>query len=400
MDDSLQNTINELKHAQERLISANNELKKAKLELENYSRHLEELVQERTSELATIYKIGQEISSILDLDEVSKIVVDRISDFLEIEICSLFLLDKNTGDLVIMASRGLTHDIISQTRIRPNEKISGWILQNKKAIIVEDIEKDVRFSSRNKERYYTHSFISAPLIVKNQAIGVINVNNKKNKEVFKQEDLDLLQEIAIQAAIAIENARLYTNTQELYMRAVMALTLAIDAKDLYTKAHSEHVTQYAVSIAKELNLEFSEIEQIKQACQLHDLGKIGVPDHILTKPGKLSPEEWEEMRLHPIKSADILRPLTFLDGVIDLVEQHHERYDGEGYPFNLKGEQIRLGARIMAVADAYDAMITERPYRKAMSKDEAVAELKKCSGTQFDPKTVEAFLRILGRQDL
>jgi putative nucleotidyltransferase with HDIG domain len=166
----------------------------------------------------------------------------------------------------------------------------------------------------------------------------------------------------------------------------VALTSAIDAKDHYTKSHSEHVCRYAVAIANELGIAQKEIGDLKNACHLHDLGKIGIPDYILTKPDKLNAEEWAEMKLHSLKSAEILRPLIFLNGVIEIVEQHHERYDGKGYPYGVKGEQINFGARIMAVADSFDAMVTDRPYRKALSKKEAVQEIQSSSGRQFDPQ--------------
>ncbi len=179
------------------------------------------------------------------------------------------------------------------------------------------------------------------------------------------------------------------------MNSMRALATAIDEKDHYTRTHSENVTTHAVAIAREMNLSGSEVEEIAQACQLHDLGKIGVHDYILNKPGKLTEEEWEEVRLHSLKGVEILRPLDFLKGVTKLVKEHHERYDGKGYPDGLSGKNIRLGARIMTVADSYDAMISERPYRKALSKDEAINELEKEKGKQFDPEVVETFLRLL-----
>lgn len=179
------------------------------------------------------------------------------------------------------------------------------------------------------------------------------------------------------------------------MQTVKALAQAIDAKDHYTHGHSEKVTKYALMITQEMGLKSEEIEDIRQASELHDLGKIGIHDYILTKPGKLTPEEWENVKLHSLKGAEILEPLDFLDGIIDLVRQHHERYDGKGYPHGLAGEQIKIGARIMAVADAFDAMISKRSYsEKPLTKEEAIEEIKKSSGSQFDPMVVGAFLRI------
>jgi HD-GYP domain-containing protein (c-di-GMP phosphodiesterase class II) len=151
-------------------------------------------------------------------------------------------------------------------------------------------------------------------------------------------------------------------------------------------------------IAREMQLSVKEIDEIRSACELHDLGKIGVHDYILAKSEKLTAEEWEEIKLHSLKSANILMPFNFLDGVVDLVRQHHERYDGTGYPDGLKGEAIKLGARIMAVADAFDAMVSKRPYREQpFTKQEAIEEIKKNSETQFDPEVVKAFLRIVDK---
>lgn len=190
--------------------------------------------------------------------------------------------------------------------------------------------------------------------------------------------------------------KLYKDLQDTYMRTIKTLIHAIDARDHYTHNHSRNVTRYAVSIAKKLNLSQKEIEQIREACALHDLGKIAIHDYILTKPGKLTAKEWSQMKTHSLKGAEILSPLGFLDGVIDLIRQHHERYDGKGYPDGIKGENISLGARIMSAADAYDAMISRRPYKKRpLTKQETVAELKKNSGTQFDPMVVKAFLQVI-----
>ncbi|MDD5006076.1 MAG: HD domain-containing protein [Candidatus Omnitrophica bacterium] len=192
--------------------------------------------------------------------------------------------------------------------------------------------------------------------------------------------------------------QLYEDLRDTYMRTIKALAQAIDARDHYTHSHSENVTKYADIMAVEMGLDTQKIEEITDACQLHDLGKIGVHDYILTKAGKLTPEEFEEVKLHALKGAQILEPLTFLEGVIRIVKQHHERYDGQGYPTGLKGEQIDLGARIMAVADTYDAMTSARPYRTTpLAKEEAVAEIKKCSGAQFDPKVVAVFLKVVNR---
>jgi putative nucleotidyltransferase with HDIG domain len=192
--------------------------------------------------------------------------------------------------------------------------------------------------------------------------------------------------------------RLYEDLRSTYMRTIKVLAQAIDARDHYTHSHSENVARYATAIALEMGLSAKEVEVIRQACELHDLGKIGIEDSILMKPGALTDEEWKQIRKHPIIGAQILQPLTFLNDVIDLVRQHHEHYNGNGYPDGRKNEDILLGARIINLADAYEAMTSARSYRKVpLTKEEAVKEIKKNSGTQFDPKVVEVFLRVLDR---
>ena len=190
--------------------------------------------------------------------------------------------------------------------------------------------------------------------------------------------------------------RLYEDLRSTYMRTIRVLAQAIDARDHYTHSHSENVARYAVAICNQLKLPAKEVELIRQACELHDLGKIGIGDSILLKPSALTASEWEQIKKHPTIGAQILEPLTFLGGVVDLVRQHHEHFDGSGYPEGRKGEDILLGARVIHVADSYEAMRSARSYRKIpLMKEEAILEIKLNSGTQFDPKIVDAFLKVV-----
>ena len=182
---------------------------------------------------------------------------------------------------------------------------------------------------------------------------------------------------------------------DLFIGALMSLAAAIEAKSPWTKGHSERVTEYAVKIGKEMGFSEDDLEKLKIAGLLHDIGKIGTYDGVLDKPGKLTDEEYEMLKRHPVKGADVLSPISQLRDIIPWIKGHHERYDGKGYPDGLKGEEIPLQARILSVADTFDSMTAERPYRRTPGKELAIEELKKCSGTQFDPKVVKAFLKVL-----
>ena len=233
------------------------------------------------------------------------------------------------------------------------------------------------------------------IVERNLRVYQLEKEREEHKEIIEKMNKELEDRVK-QRTKDLKN--LHEKLQAAYLRTIKALAQAIDARDHYTHSHSQNVTKYAVVIAQEMKLSAKEVDEIRQACELHDLGKIGIHDYVLAKPGKLTSQEWEEVRLHLLKGAEILAPVGLLNGTIKLIQQHHERYDGKGYPYGLKGESIHLGARIMAVADAFDAMISERPYReKPLTKQEAIEEIKKSLGTQFDPEVVQAFLKIVDK---
>lgn len=240
------------------------------------------------------------------------------------------------------------------------------------------------------------------LIEKGMQLRLSLLARRKLTESFSEQKAALQKQNILLAKRIEESAknltRLYEDLRSTYMRTIRTLACAIDARDHYTHKHSENVAKYAVAIASEMYLPTKEIETIREACELHDIGKIGIQDNILNKSSALTAEEWKQVKHHPTMGAQILEPLTFLNEVIDLIRQHHENYDGSGYSEGRSGNDIILGARIIHLADAFDSMRSERSYRKVpFSKEEAILEIMKNSGTQFDPKVVEAFLRTVDR---
>jgi putative nucleotidyltransferase with HDIG domain len=245
------------------------------------------------------------------------------------------------------------------------------------------------------------SFLGVPLWTRNRFVGVLCLGGKRTGERFTRDDLSLLSTLGSQAALAIYNAQLYEAREQALLDTIAALAHAIEAKDGYTIQHCEKMTGRAVALAQAMELSNDEIENIRMGAILHDIGKIGIPDAVLNKPGRLTPEEYELMKQHAAIGARIVQSVGALQGVVPIVRYHQERYDGSGYPEGLKGEIIPVGARIIGVVDTYGAMTEDRIYRPTPGHDAALAELKRLSGRQFDPMVVSAFIDLLDeRPDL
>ena len=346
-------------------------------------------------ELAFLFKLNEKIALALGKNTIAAHLVEEVQRFMNTTTCVLFLADGNTGDLKVEAAVGVRADSLKDFFILKGESITGNVLASKEPLLVNDLKKDSYYESISQEPYLGNSFICVPLLIKGLPIGVLNVTAKKTSNPFTNRDEELLVNVARMGAIAFLNSHLHEQIQADYLKTMMTLAVILDARDPYTKRHSENVTRYSVAIAKEMGFNSASIETIRRSALLHDIGKIGIRDDVLLKPGKLSPEEFEQIKIHPVKSQEIVSSLPFLKEVAMLVRHHHERFDGKGYPDGKSGEDIELGSRIMAVSDSFDAMTTDRPYRKRLPFDQAVEELINCKGTQFDPKVVDHFIAIL-----
>ncbi len=238
------------------------------------------------------------------------------------------------------------------------------------------------------------SFISFPLKTPSATLGVLHLIRHKEQDLFTNLDLEIINVLSSQASISIENVRLYQNIRDNYLKTIRAFALAVEAKDEYTHGHSENVMKYTMILAKHLGLPDHELELVKYAGLLHDIGKIGISETILNKTSRLTMDEFNKIKRHPELGARIIADVPFLKSLVPLVLHHHEFYSGEGYPAGINGSDIPFGARILSVADAYEAMTSNRPYRKALQQEIAFSILEKERGRQFDPIIIDAFLEI------
>ncbi|MCL2335060.1 MAG: GAF domain-containing protein [Endomicrobia bacterium] len=350
--------------------------------------------------LVGLHEFGMTATGIISKEELAESVINVACKLIRSEAASLMLIDKDDNELYIAASRGFPAEIAQTVRIKIGDGIAGKVAHTGKPIFVEDIESDIRFLKTNTpHRYDSKSFICVPLRVKNNVVGVLNINATREIRSFEDRDVRLMTILADQAAMTLENIELYNNLQDFYFEMIQTLARAIDAKDSYTYDHADRARHYAKQIAEKMYLPQAIIRHVEYAALMHDIGKIGIEEHILRKPGKLTQEEVEVIKKHPTIGNKIISPVTFLAPVAPMVLYHQEWYNGGGYPEGLAGEEIPLGSRIVAVIDAYDAMTSDRPYRKALPKEFAISELKKGAGTQFDPSVVDIFVNILQEEN-
>lgn len=349
-------------------------------------------------EISILRQLSQNISSYQSLNDLAREIVETTCKILNLEICALLLLDEDTGILSTAASIGIEDKLAGQIRIKKGDEISGAVAKYNVVKIINDLEKQTPLYQLKYDRCYKNSLMSLPLCFKDKVLGVLNTSTKKSGNPFSPDDVKIINVIALESAVAIQNAKLYEELQKNYLNTIISLASTIDARDPYTHRHSKNVTKYAVRLAQEIKLPTQVIENIRYAGLLHDIGKISIKDEILLKAGKLTEEEYHQIKTHPVKAEEIIKTLPFLAEVTHIIRHHHERFDGNGYPDGIKGENIEVGARILMIADVFDAMTTNRPYRKALSLAEAKNELIKNKDTQFDPHIADYFLHVLEKE--
>lgn len=344
--------------------------------------------------LQRLLEISRSLNSEVDLERLMWKIVPFVREMLGADRGSVFLLDRDRRELWSLVAEG---DEVKEIRFSVDKGIAGYVARTGRTVNIPDAYSDPRFN-RDIDRhtgYRTRSILCSPMKnLQGEIIGVVQILNKLEGDAFTRDDEIALEAFAAQAAIAVENALLYAKIEGTYEQTLQALVALLDRRDVETENHSLRVVEYTLLIARKLGFRGRSLRPIKWGALLHDIGKIGIEDRILHKPEKLTPEEWEIMKTHPIIGYEALKHIKFLTDALPIVRHHHERYDGKGYPDGLKGNEIPIGARIFAIADAFDAMTSDRPYRKAMSVEKALWEIAACSGTQFDPNIVGIFLQI------
>ncbi len=341
--------------------------------------------------LRTLYRVGNLINAETDREKIFETIMDIVLDVLHADRGYLLLWDKATETFERAAMGGPRAD---QDLAGPSRSILRECVTKGLSILSTDTLEDERFKS--EESIVLHnirSALSVPLESKRRVLGALYLDNLSVKNAFSEYDLELLSAIGKQAGIAVDKVRLTEENERLFLGTIRTLVATIEAKDHYTRGHTERVTAYATELGRHLDLSARDRADVRLASLLHDVGKIGIPESILTKPGRLTEPEFEVMKRHPVIGAEIAGNIDNIERVRGIVLAHHERWDGTGYPGGLTGEEIPLGARILAVADAYDAMTSSRTYRRNFSREEIVLEFQRCAGSQFDRGIVEVFLK-------
>ena len=328
-------------------------------------------------------------------DHLTRLTVEMVAEVMNARMASLMLVDEERDELYIKAARGLREEVVCGTRIRMGESVAGWVAEHGAPLLVTDIEEDPRFGRRNGHQYETKSLLSVPVKVGSRVVGVININNKVSCTPFTEDDQALLSSLADRVARAWQHAAAVDTSSEQAEQASRAMAAIIDnARRARLKLTSGSMATRAVATGRRLGISEEDIQILAYVASVHDVGMSQIGTPVLHEPGKLDAATWALVAQHPARTVEIVKPIEFQEQAAEIILAHHERVDGRGYPRGLKGEQIPLGARIIGVLDAYESMTLGRPYRQAMTHEEAIAELRRCSGSQFDPKVVDAFIQV------
>jgi signal transduction histidine kinase/HD-GYP domain-containing protein (c-di-GMP phosphodiesterase class II) len=337
--------------------------------------------------------IGELVDAREQLHEMLELIVKMIAELLNAKRVSLMLLDKTRQELFIKMSFGIEEWVVENTRVKVGQGIAGKVVEKGEPLLISNIEENEVFQAPNNPQYDTMSLVSVPLRVNDVVVGVINVNNKLNGRPFDHDDLNLLMSFSERISRALERVRMVEDSHSFLQDTIDAFRRMLETQ---TKTKViEQAVDLALKIARKMHLPEKDVSVVQYVAAVHDIGMTEISDDILNKALHLSSEEMARIQRHPERGAELIRPLEFVEAVSNIILYHHERFDGEGYPMGLKGDEIPLGARILAVIDAFQSMTGIRPYRLRKSIDDAVQEIVRNAGKQFDRDVVEAFVSVL-----
>jgi len=333
-------------------------------------------------------------------NHLTRLTVEMIAEVMNARTASFMLVDEERSELYIRAARGLREEVVCGTRVKIGDSIAGWVAKHGQPLLVTNIEEDPRFGRPNGHQYETKSLLSVPVKIEGRVVGVININNKISCTPFTEDDRALLSSLADRVALAWKRVSDHERSSDRTEETAKALTAIIEnARRSRLKLNAGSMAGRAVAVGRRLGLPEEEVEVLAYVSSVHDVGMGQIDLSVLQEPGQLDDQTWAKVALHPLRSAEIVKPIEFQEQVTEIIMAHHERMDGRGYPKGLKGKEIPIGARIIAVLDAYESMTIGRPYRHSMSHAEAVQELLANKGTQFDPRVVEAFAQVFESEE-
>lgn len=351
--------------------------------------------------LETLMGLAHQLNSSLDLEGTLGTLILSVVGQLRVNSACLFLTDRreNPSRLTVSTSKGVKERLVQAIEFPYDSSFVNALRpvegEEMRPIRLADLEGDPELEEATGRLYSVGFAVVCPVMMKQKLTAILAVGEKVSGQELHSADFDMLRALSESAGIAIENARLFKDLEEAYLATIRVLVSRIEEKDPYTHGHTERVAEYAVGIARAMDFPPEEVQRIQFGAFLHDIGKVHTEDHVLRKPDALTEEEWKIVKMHPLRGAEMVRGVRFLERVVDIIRHHHERIDGKGYPDGLSGDEISLAARIVNVADAFDAMTTDRPYRTGLDTDEAIRQLQEKSGTQFAPEVVEVMVAAL-----
>lgn len=376
----------------QRMLNETTELSNKLLE-QNLKLHTaQEAISQEKEKFATLFQASQLIASSWDLEQVLPRILELANKLVRFQKGRILIPE---GDyLVISYSYGYDMNKYGSSKVNIGQGITGLAALNREIIIVDDVVNDPRYI---KEFEDTRAEIAVPLIYQGELLGILDILDDKPFAwlEYPEDIFDILVLFGNYAAMLLYNSSIYTELKNSYVNIIKVLAKAIDAKDTYTHGHCERVKEISLQIGRKLELDPKDMEELEFAAFLHDIGKIGLPESILYKPGRLNHIEFDVIKSHPSIGAEMIGDIPFLQRTKRIIEQHHERIDGTGYPKGIKGNQMDFLAKIISVADAIDAMMTKRPYRSAQNAIYVINELERCKGTQFDPIITEVAKEIV-----